>query len=202
MKALVINCSLKSAPEPSSTEQLANVLGDELAKYDVQAEVIRAADYAILPGVSSNEGQGDDWPKIREKIVNAEILIMASPTWVGSMSSIAKRVIERMDAFLSETDEQDRPIAYNRVAGFVAVGNEDGAKHVIGEMAAELMELGFTIPGQSYTYFNNGVAMGDDYKDTANTKGKDQAAQNASMAAHTIASVARALNANPIPPPK
>lgn len=200
MKALILNCSLKSSPEPSSTESLAKRLANELDKLKVSSEIIRIADYTIPPGVKSDEGNGDEWPHIRQKIIDAEILILASPTWVGRLSSLAQRVIERMDAFLSETDGHDRPIAYNRVAGFISTGNEDGAKHAISEMAASLLELGFTVPGQSYAYFNNGVAMGDDYNDSKNNKAKEQAHKNASSAAHNLTAVAKALQANPIPP--
>jgi multimeric flavodoxin WrbA len=79
-------------------------------------ELVRVADYDVRPGVSSDEGQGDQWPQLRAKVLEAEILVMASPTWLGQPSSVAKRVLERMDAMLSETDDQDRPVAYNRVA--------------------------------------------------------------------------------------
>ena len=37
---------------------------------------------------------------------------VATPTWVGQPSSVAKRVVERMDAMLSETDVDDRPVAF------------------------------------------------------------------------------------------
>lgn len=200
MKAIVLNCSLKESPEPSSTESLARIVVAELAKYSVSAETIRVADHNILPGVSSDEGKGDAWPPIRQKILDAEILILASPTWVGRMSSMAQKVIERMDAFLSETDSQKRPVAYNHVAGFICTGNEDGAKHTIGEMAACLMELGFTIPGHSYTYFNNGASMGDDYKDSQDDKAKERAHKNGAMMASNLVAVARALQATPMPP--
>jgi len=200
MKAIILNCSLKPSPEPSSTEALAKVVVDELSTLDVSVEMIRIADHNVLPGVSSDEGENDAWPDIRQKILEAEVLVIASPTWVGNLSSVAQRVVERMDALLSETDDEDRPIAYNHVAGFVAVGNEDGAKHVIGTLTAELTELGFTVPGQAYTYFNNGVAMGDDYKDSQNQQAKEQAHKNAQTAAHNLVAVARALQANPIPP--
>ena len=65
---------------------------------------------------------------------------MASPTWLGQPSSVAKRALERMDAMLSEQDEEDRPIAYNR-AGCVVTGNEDGAHHVINEMSGALVDM-------------------------------------------------------------
>lgn len=59
-------------------------------------------DYNVLPGVTNDEGDGDEWPQLREKILAADILIIATPTWLGQPSSVAKRVLERMDALLSE----------------------------------------------------------------------------------------------------
>jgi hypothetical protein len=38
----------------------------------------------------------------------------------------------------------------------VVTGNEDGAHHVISELAGALVDIGFTVPGQSWTYCNLG----------------------------------------------
>jgi hypothetical protein len=52
-----------------------------------------------------------------------------------------------MDAFLSETRDDGRtPIAYNRLAGVVVVGNEDGAHHVIAETNGALNDIGYSLP--------------------------------------------------------
>jgi hypothetical protein len=103
----------------------------------VQTETIRLVDHQIDPGVVSEAvSDGDEWPAIRERILAAEILVVATPTWIGQPSSISKRALERMDAFLSETRDDDvTPIAYNRVAGVVVVGNEDDAHHCISEIS-------------------------------------------------------------------
>ena len=90
------------------------------------------------------------------KVLQSEILVMASPTWLGQPSSVAKRVLERMDAMLSETDDQDRPVAYNRVAGVVVTGNEDGAHHVIAEVAHRFGRLARLIC-QSRDSFGGGL---------------------------------------------
>ena len=57
-----------------------------------------------------------------------------------------KRALERMDAMLSETDADGTPVAFNKAAGFVVVGNEDGAHHCIAEMAGAAIDSGFTVP--------------------------------------------------------
>src|SRR5687768_13466992 len=109
MRALVFNCTLKRSPEPSNTEALAQIVIEELGKGGVETEMIRAVDHAILPGVTSDMGAGDAWPEIRKKVLTADILVMATPTWLGQPSSLCQRVLERMDAMISETGDDGRP---------------------------------------------------------------------------------------------
>jgi hypothetical protein len=104
-----------------------------------------------------------------------------------------------MDAMLSETDEDERPVAYNRVAGFVVTGNEDGAHHVIAELAGALIDIGFSVPGQSWTYWNRGPGPGDEYLDS--DEGKDWSHATGRVAAANLAAVARALTERPMPAP-
>jgi multimeric flavodoxin WrbA len=156
MRALVLSCTLKPSPAASNTEALARVVTDALAAEGVATELVRVVDHDVKPGVENDMGDGDAWPDIRAKVLAAEILVMASPTWLGRPSSVAQRVLERMDALLSDTDGEGRPVAYNRVAGVVVTGNEDGAHHVISEIAGALVDVGYTIPGQAWTYWNRG----------------------------------------------
>lgn len=199
MRALVLNCTLKPSPAQSNTEALARVVIEALESQGVTTELVRVADYDVRPGVSSDEGQGDQWPQLRAKVLGAEILVMASPTWLGQPSSVAKRVLERMDAMLSETDDRDRPVAYNRVAGVVVTGNEDGAHHVISEIAGALVDVGFTVPGQAWTYWNKGPGPGPSYTET--DQGHDWSASTGKAAAANLVAVARALQANPMAAP-
>jgi multimeric flavodoxin WrbA len=199
VKALVLNCTLKRSPEASNTEALARVVAHALRREQVECEVVRVVDLNIPPGVSSHEGDGDEWPALREKILASEIFVLASPTWLGQPSSVAKRVLERMDAMLSESDDEGRPVAYNRVAGIVVTGNEDGAHHVISELAGALIDIGFTVPGQAWTYWNRGPGPGDDYLDTE--EGHDWSRSTGEAAAFNLIDVARALQAHPISPP-
>src|SRR5688572_8662377 len=117
MKALFLSCTLKRSPEPSNSEQLAAVLREFLEREGVETETIRLVDLDIAPGVTSDEGDGDEWPRVHEALLAAEILVVVTPTWVGRPSSVAQRMLERMDAMISETDDDDRPVAYDRVAG-------------------------------------------------------------------------------------
>lgn len=199
MKALTISCTLKASPEPSNTEALASVVAEALRGEDVEVDELRAVDHAILPGVTSDEGEGDAWPAIHDRILAAEILVIATPTWLGRTSSVTQRVLERMDAMISETDEE-RPVAYNRVAGVVVTGNEDGAHHVISEVAGALGDIGFTIPGQAWTYWNKGPGPGQDYSETE--EGHGWSHSTGRTAAANLLAVARALAKSPMAVPK
>jgi multimeric flavodoxin WrbA len=197
MRALILNCTLKPSPTASNTEKLARVVIDALESAAVETELVRVVDHDVKPGVESDMGDGDEWPQIRAKLLAAEILVVASPTWLGRPSSVAQRVLERMDALLSEQDEEGRPVAYNRVAGVVVTGNEDGAHHVISEIAGALVDIGYTIPGQAWTYWNRGPGPGDSYLDT--DEGKDWSESTGRAAAANLVAVARALEERPIP---
>lgn len=199
MKALLVNCTLKPSPERSNTGALAEVVAAALRAEGVEVSSIRAVDRSIPPGVESEMGEGDEWPGIRRQILDAEILVFATPTWLGRPSSIAQRVLERMDAMISETDAEERPVAYNRVAGVVVTGNEDGAHHVISEVSGALGDIGFTIPGQAWTYWNKGPGPGEDYSETE--EGHQWSHSTGRAAASNLLAVARALAAEPIPAP-
>jgi multimeric flavodoxin WrbA len=166
LKVLAFNCSLKSGHgrEKSSTDALLNQLMDELGKLGAKGDVVRAVDHDIKPGVKSDEGAGDAWPKLRKRVIESDILIIATPIWLGQPSSVAKRVLERMDAFLDETDSKGRMPSYGKVAIVVVVGNEDGAHHTGAELFQALIEVGFTIPSGGMTYWVGEAMSSKEYK--------------------------------------
>jgi multimeric flavodoxin WrbA len=171
LKVLAFNCSLKSArdKEKSSTDVLLKQMLEAFEEHGAKGEIVRAVDNNIKPGVTSNEGRGDAWPKLCKRVIDADILVIGTPVWLGQPSSVAKRVLERMDAFLDEKDVRGRMPSYGKVAIAVVVGNEDGAHHCAAEITAALTEVGFTIPSGGSTYWV-GEAMGDkDYKDLLRT---------------------------------
>jgi multimeric flavodoxin WrbA len=194
MRALVINCTLKPSPAPSNTHALAKVVGDELAAGGVEVEYVRAVDLNLLPGVKTEQGPGDDWPGVHDKLLRSAILVFASPTWIGRPSSVAQRVIERMDAMISETDSRGRPVAFGRVAGVVVTGNEDGAHHVVSEIAGALGDVGYTIPGNAWTYWHLGPGKGPDYLD--DERGHDWSDQTGRTMAKNLVTTAKALAAD------
>ena len=199
LSAIALNCSLKkSGGEKSSTDTMIGVLAEAFAKHDVAlSETLRIADYNVLPGVTSDEGEGDDWPKLRAKILAHDILIFGGPIWMGQISSIAKRVLERMDAFLSETDDAGRMPSYSKVAIAAIVGNEDGAHWSSSQLFQSLNDTGWTIPAVAACYWV-GEAMGSvDFKDLEHRPQK--VSQTAKMVAANAAHLARLLKAEPYP---
>lgn len=199
LSALALNCTLKSEGE-SSTDRMIDLIAGELANHDVRlTETIRVAAHDVKPGVTSDEGEGDAWPAIRAKIVAADILILGTPVWLGQMSSVAKRVCERMDAFLSETDDQGRTPAYGRVVLLAIVGNEDGAHSITASLLQALNDVGFTAPAASATYWV-GEAMGKtDFKDLPQVP--EKVAATAKAAAANAAHLASLLKREAYPGP-
>ena len=191
LTALALNCTLKAEGE-SSTDRMIKLVADALAKQHVSlTETIRVAAHDVKPGVTSDEGDGDAWPAIRRKIVAADILIFGTPVWMGQMSSIAKRVCERMDAFLSETDDRGRTPAYGKVALAAIVGNEDGAHHISATLFQALNDVGFTVPAAAATYWVGEAMQKKDFKDLPEVSGV--IADTAKMAAANAAHVAGLL---------
>ena len=197
LRALALVCSLKPSPAPTSSELMARQVLDELGRHGVTGDVVRVVDRDVKPGVEVDMGDGDEWPAIREQLMAADILIISTPTWVGHMSSVAQRVLERLDGELSETDDAGRPLVTGKVAVTAVVGNEDGAHKITADLMQGLDDIGFTIPAQGGTYWND-VAMGSrDYNDLDETP-EAVAATTATLAANA-AHLARLLKADPYP---
>ena len=161
LKAFALNCTLKSskAKEQSSTDKLIADMLAAMKPHGITGEVVRAADHDILPGVTSDEGEGDAWPALRQRLLAADIFVLGTPVWLGQPSSIAKRVLERLDAFLDETDDKGRMPSFGKVAVVAVVGNEDGAHHCHAATFQALNDLGFTLPAGAGAYWV-GEAMG------------------------------------------
>ena len=196
LKAVALNCTLKRGAGASSTDLMISVIANELARHRVAlTETIRIANYNILPGVSSDEGEGDDWPEVRRRILEADILIFGTPIWLGHMSSLAQRVLERMDAFLGEADERGRYPSFSKVAVAAIVGNEDGAHAVTAGLFQALNDEGWTIPAASACYWVGEAMQSVDLKDLDRVP--DKVTQTARMLAANAAQLARMLKAEP-----
>lgn len=182
LTALALNCTLKPSPADSSTDLMISQVAELLGNYGIHTETVRVADYDVRPGVTHDEGQGDQWPVIREKVKAADIVIFATPVWMGAPSSVSKRVAERLDAFISEVDDHGRMPTFGKVALVAVVGNEDGAHHVSAEFFQWFNDVGFTVPATAAIYWV-GEAMGaTDYKDLPEIPEKVKSVQEVAVA--------------------
>jgi multimeric flavodoxin WrbA len=197
LSAVALICTLTPSPGESSSDLLADQFLEALRSHGVDGSKIRVVDHDVRPGVQTDMGDGDAWPSIREKVLAADILLVSTPTWAGHMSSVASRVVERLDAELSETDADGRPILYDKVALVAVVGNEDGAHKVSADLFQALNDYGYTIPAQGVSYWNGEAMHTTDYKDLDSTP--EVTASALSAAVTNAVHLARLLKAGRYP---
>jgi multimeric flavodoxin WrbA len=169
LRALFINATLKRSPEVSHTDGLTRVSSDLMRAHGVQVEQVRAVDHDIAtglwPDMTEHGADADDWPAIFEKVLAADILVLAGPIWLGDNSSVMKRVIERLYGCSSSLNEQGQYAYYGRVAGCVITGNEDGVKHCAMNVLYSLQHLGYAIPPQADAGWIGAAGPGPSYLD-------------------------------------
>lgn len=133
--------------------------------HNVTCQALRCVDFAIAPGVETDMGDGDEWPTIRRQVLDADILVLSTPVWLGHPSSVTQRVLERLDAELSNNDDEGRPAIAGKVAIVSVVGNEDGAHKTVADVFQALNDIGYSIPAQGCTYWNGAAMESTDYND-------------------------------------
>jgi multimeric flavodoxin WrbA len=199
LRALILNCTLKPSPAESSSAVMAEEITAALTEHGVTCSTVRIADHPVRFGVSLDEGDGDAWPGIREQMLDAEILVLVTPIWMGQPASVCKMVLERLDAELSETDDEGRTLTTGKVAGLGVVGNEDGAHHVAASVFQALSDVGFTIPPNAVTYWVGEAMQPVDYKDK--DPRPEKTAQTTSTLALNAVHLAGLLKERNFPPP-
>jgi multimeric flavodoxin WrbA len=199
LRALILNCTLKKTPETSNTEALANKSMALFRENGVDAEMIRVVDYNIKFGISSDEGDGDEWPKILSKIKASDILIIATPIWFGVRGSVSQMVMERLDGTYGEGDPETGQFPlYGKVAGVIVTGNEDGAHDVSANTLYNLTHLGCTVPPNVDTYWVGPAGPGPSYLDAGGERHL-YTNKTTRFLVHNTIHLAKVLKANPIP---
>lgn len=169
LRAVFINCTLKKSPQTSNTEGLMDVARAIMEANDVTVTSIRAVDHEIAPGVypdmTEHGWEKDEWPAIQKKVMDAEILVVGTPIWLGEKSSVCSRVIERLYGFSGELNDEGQYAYYGRVGGCIITGNEDGVKHCGMNILYSLQHLGYTIPPQADAGWIGEAGPGPSYLD-------------------------------------
>lgn len=169
LRALFINCTLKPSPEISNTQGLIDASAHIMEKNGVTVDHIRAVDHDIAPGVwpdmTEHGAASDEWPALQERVMAADILVVAGPIWLGDNSSVTKRVIERLYANSSILNAAGQYAYYGRVGGCLITGNEDGIKHCAMNVLYSLQHLGYTIPPQADAGWIGEAGPGPSYLD-------------------------------------
>jgi multimeric flavodoxin WrbA len=169
LKALFINTTLTRSPGLSHTQVLIDSSAAIMGAHGVTVDQFRAVDHDIAAGVypdmRSHGWTVDAWPELFERVIAADILVIAGPIWLGDNSSETKKVIERLYAHSGELNDQGQWLYYGRVGGCLITGNEDGIKHCASNVLYSLQHIGYSIAPQSDAGWIGEAGPGPSYGD-------------------------------------
>lgn len=175
LTALFFNGTLTPSPAPSHTERLITVSQQIMEKQGVKTSIIRTIDHpdiatGVWPDMREHGWEKDEWPSIYKQVMDADILVLAGPIWLGDNSSQMKKVIERLYACSGELNNKGQYAFYGKVGGCLITGNEDGIKHCAMNVLYSLQHLGYTIPPQADAGWIGEAGPGPSYGDEENGK--------------------------------
>ncbi len=169
LKAVYVNCTLKKTPEISHTASLMELSERIMTKEKVEIDTIRLVDYQVANGVypdmTEHNWDKDEWPLLFKRIIDADILIVGTPIWLGEKSSVAQKLIERLYAMSGMTNDKGQYLFYGKVGGCIITGNEDGVKHCAMGILYSLQHIGYSIPPQADCGWIGEVGPGPSYGD-------------------------------------
>ena len=200
LRVLVLNGSLKHEPDVSNTHEVAEEVVKNIGtSCQVHSEIIRLADQNVPVGLGFRESDDDDWPAIVGELKKADIVIFATPIWWGGRSSLMQRVIERLDSLDEEYHASGRSALYNKVAGIVVTGSEDGALSTMGTIMMVLTWMGFTLPPECAAYWVGEVGF-PPHEDRGKRKMNKATRAMAANMARNLAYYAQLLKERPLEP--
>jgi multimeric flavodoxin WrbA len=197
LRALFLNCTLKRSGEDSHTERLIRVPATILRDHGVAVDVVRPVDLDLAPGVQPDMTEHgfdhDDWPGLCKRVMDADILVLCTPIWLGEESSVCRRVIERLYAESAKLNDAGQYVYYGRVGGCLVTGNEDGIKHCAMSVLYALQHLGYVIPPQADAGWIGEAGPGPSYGDDGAGYDNDFTQRNATFLAWNLLHLARML---------
>lgn len=197
LSALFLNCTLKRSPEPSHTQRLMGLAQAIMGAQGVSCEMVRATDFDIAPGVypdmTKHGWPTDDWPSLHKKVMQADILVLGTPIWLGEKSSVCTRVVERLYGHSGEVNEKGQYLYYGKTGGCIITGNEDGIKHCSMNILYSLQHLGYMIPPQADAGWIGEAGPGPSYGDDGAGLDNDFTKRNTTFMAWNLMHAARIL---------
>src|SRR5437660_10345324 len=132
LRTLFINCTLKRSPELSHTQGLIDIASEIMVRQGVAVEEVRAVDHDIATGVwpdmTEHGWDRDEWPMIHERVMDADILVVCTPIWLGEKSSVCTRLVERLYGNPHPLHAQRQYPYYGRPRGRTGRANENGVE--------------------------------------------------------------------------
>jgi multimeric flavodoxin WrbA len=169
LRALYINTTLTRSPGMSHTQLLVDTSAAIMTSHGVTVDMFRAVDHRIATGVYPDMREYgwevDEWPELFPRVIDADILVIAGPIWLGDNSSETKKIIERLYAHSSELNDEGQWRYYGRVGGCLITGNEDGIKHCASNVLYSLQHIGYVIPPQADAGWIGEAGPGPSYGD-------------------------------------
>ncbi|MFK7933993.1 MAG: flavodoxin family protein [Saprospiraceae bacterium] len=198
LKAIYINCTLKKSDRKSHTKGLMDLSMQIMKSENVSVEYVRLIDLAIPAGVYPDMTEygyeKDDWQDLFKKIMDADILIVGTPIWLGEMSSVARKLVERLYAMSGQTNDKGQYIYYGKVGGCVVTGNEDGVKHCAMGLLYALQHVGYSIPPQADCGWIGEVGPGPSYLDPeSDAKNNDFTNRNTTFMTYNLLHLAKIM---------
>ena len=201
LKAVYINCTLKKTPRKSHTQGLMDVSKAIMEKEGVEIDEIRFIDhdvaFGVFPDMTEHGEKTDKWPEVFERIINADILIIGTPIWLGEKSSVAQKLIERLYSMSGKTNDKGQYLFYGKVGGCIITGNEDGVKHCAMGILYALQHIGYSIPPQADAGWIGAIGPGPSYLDEeSEAKNSDFTNRNTTFMTYNLMHLAYQLKEN------
>ncbi|MCJ7422139.1 flavodoxin family protein [Sphingomicrobium astaxanthinifaciens] len=169
LAAVLVNATLKPPGEASHTDTLLDVVDEIFTRAEVAVDRLRLSQYRLAPGVypdmTEHGWDRDDWPEISARVIDADILVLGTPIWLGEKSSLAQAFIEKLYAHSGQTNDKGQYRFYGKVGGCLVTGNEDGIKHVAAGVLYAMGHVGYTIPPQADCGWIGAAGPGPSYGD-------------------------------------
>ncbi|WP_343344317.1 NAD(P)H-dependent oxidoreductase [Sphingomicrobium sp. XHP0239] len=169
LKAVLVNATLKPPSADSHTDTLLDVVDEIFTRQEVSVDRLRLSEHLLAPGVyadmTEHGWERDDWPKICDRVIGADILVLGTPIWLGEKSSLAQAFIEKLYAHSGQTNDKGQYLFYGKVGGVVVTGNEDGIKHVASGCLYAMSHVGYTVPPQADCGWIGEAGPGPSYGD-------------------------------------